>query len=198
MNKGITLVARKRKHVSAFEIATLVVLSVFSIILLALFAWGFISSFRDHYGVIDEPFKIFSGLSFDNYKIIFGNDFVFKTGKFGYTLLDLFANSFIYSVGGALAQTFCTAVVHQTNGIPLHPYQARYRHKYKPHDNEPHQQQKPICVLAALQSKMKNRSHSHDLNSTIQIHSQATSVSMNPCISALIPEKDHLKTTNNE
>jgi len=111
MKSGVRLVERKKVHISPFEIGIFIVLSAFTLILLALFLWGLISSFREHYGVIEEPFKIFSGLSFDNYKILFGNDFLFKSGKMGYSLVDLFSNSFIYAVGGALAQTFCTAVV---------------------------------------------------------------------------------------
>lgn len=100
----------KLTRISIFEIITFVVLSVFTLTLLTLFVWGVISSFRPHYGVIEEPFKLFSGFTVDNYKALF-TDFYFKSGKMIYTIYDLFGSSFLYSFGGALAQTFATAVM---------------------------------------------------------------------------------------
>ena len=102
--------SHKPSQISVFEIITLIVLVVFSAILLVLFLWGLISSFRDHYGVIEEPFNIFDGLTGKNYQSLF-TDFYFKAGKMKFTIYDLFGNSFLYSIGGALTQTFATAVM---------------------------------------------------------------------------------------
>ena len=102
--------SRKPSRISVFEIVIFAVLAVFSITLITLFLWGLISSFRKHYGVIEEPFKLFDGLTLDNYKSLF-NDFYFKSGKMKYSIYDLFGDSFLYSIGGALAQTFATAVM---------------------------------------------------------------------------------------
>ena len=102
--------SKKPFRISVFEIIIFVMLGVFTLTLLTLFTWGLISSFRNHYGVIEEPFKIFDGLTLKNYQSLF-QDFYFKSGKMRYSIYDLFGNSFLYSVGGALAQTFATAVM---------------------------------------------------------------------------------------
>ena len=102
--------SKKVSRFSVFEIIIFAVLILFSTVLLTLFFWGLISSFRTHYGVLEEPFKIFEGLTLKNYESLF-KDFYFKSGKMRYSIYDLFGNSFLYSVGGALAQTFATAVM---------------------------------------------------------------------------------------
>ena len=102
--------SRKPFKISAFEIIVFIVLAIFTITLLGLFSWGLISSFRNHYGVIEEPFKLFDGLTFSNYQSLFV-DFYFKSGQMKYSIYDLFGSSFLYSLTCALAQTFATAVM---------------------------------------------------------------------------------------
>ena len=100
----------KRKKISIFEIVVSLFLFAFSALLLFLFFWGLLSSFRNHYAVIDYPFKLFSDLSLDSWKYLF-TDFSFRSGDRIFSLTDMFVNSFLYAFGGALAQTFCTCVV---------------------------------------------------------------------------------------
>lgn len=101
---------RKVKRLSAFEITLFVFMAIYALILLALFIWGFISSFRPHFGVIENPLKLFDGLSFKNYQSLF-KDFAYKSGRKQYGIVDLFGNSLLYSFLAAFAQTFCTATV---------------------------------------------------------------------------------------
>jgi len=104
------LALRSKKKISIFEIVVFVFLLFFSVVLIFLFFWGFMSSFRDHYGVIDDPFKLFSGLNGDSYSYLF-NGFSFRSGDKIFSLVDMFSNSFLYAFGGSLAATFCTCVV---------------------------------------------------------------------------------------
>lgn len=108
--KVILPLEKKNKRISIFEIFIFIILAVFSLTLIFLFVWGFLSSFKDHYGIIDYPFELFKDLSFDSISYLF-TDFTFRSGDKVYTLLDLFSNSFLYAFGGALAQTFCICVV---------------------------------------------------------------------------------------
>ena len=101
---------RKPIRISVFEVIIFIVLTIFSIVLLTLFFWGFISSFRNHFGVTEEPFKLFDGLTIKNYESLF-KDFYYISDQKKFTIYDLFGNSFLYSIGGALAQTFATAVM---------------------------------------------------------------------------------------
>lgn len=114
MRKQVTTLTapKKVKKISSFEIIVLIFLAAFSALLLFLFFWGFMSSFRNHFAVEDHPFKLFSDLSGGSWAYIF-TDFSFyvESTKTVFSITDLFLNSFLYAFGGALAQTFCTCVV---------------------------------------------------------------------------------------
>lgn len=105
-----TLTPKAKKKISIFEILVFSLLAAFSLVLIFLFAWGLISSFRSHYGIIDTPLNLFSDITGEGYKYLFG-EFSFISGDMMFSILDLFSNSFLYAFGGALAQTFCTCVV---------------------------------------------------------------------------------------
>lgn len=98
------------KKVSAFEITLFVIMAIYSLILLTLFIWGFISSFRPHFGVIETPLKIFDGVDLKNYQTLF-KDFAYKSGRKQYGIVELFGNSMLYAFLAALSQTLCTAIV---------------------------------------------------------------------------------------
>lgn len=105
-----TVMNPKRRKISGFEIIVALFLLGFSALLLFLFFWGLMSSFRNHYAVIDAPFSLFSDFSFNSWAYLF-TGFSFRSGDYVFTLTDMFVNSFLYAFGGALAQTFCTCVV---------------------------------------------------------------------------------------
>ena len=105
-----TLKIKQEKKFSSFEYLVFIFLLAFSTLLLFLFFWGIMSSFRNHYAVIDDPFNLFEDLSLKSWTYLF-TDFSFRSGDRIFSLSDMFVNSFLYAFGGALAQTFCTCVV---------------------------------------------------------------------------------------
>ena len=100
-----------KKKMSAFGIIILVIMIVYSIVLLSLFVWGLLSSFRPHFGVVEHPLKVFEDFSFTkNYTELIKN-FKFKSGRKQFDFISLFGNSLLYAFLAAFAQTLCTAVV---------------------------------------------------------------------------------------
>jgi len=104
----------KRKF-NAFEAIVIVLLVAYCLAVLLLILWGFVSSFRNDQAVVQRPWEVFKDLTFDNYSEVFNN---FKTYKYlsdGSRVTvyfeEMFLNSLLYAGGGALMQTFCTALV---------------------------------------------------------------------------------------
>ena len=91
----------KKRKISGFEIIVALFLLGFSGLLLFLFFWGLMSSFRNHYAVIDAPFSLFSDFSFNSWAYLFSG-FSFRSGDYMFSLSDMFINSFLYAFGGAL------------------------------------------------------------------------------------------------
>ncbi len=103
----------KRKPV-AYEIVVCAILTLYSLILVGLFLWAFLSSFRTHANFRENPLAVFSEFEVKNYQYVLNSlKTSFYEGKAKVTvgLITMFTNSLIYSGGGALIQTLFTAAV---------------------------------------------------------------------------------------
>jgi len=104
----------KKYKIHPFASVVMLLLVLYSIAVVGLLLWCLIASFRSDRAVTAAPWKLFSGLTFDNYMEVFEN---FKTFKYvdGGTksvyFEEMFLNSLLYAAGGSLMQTLCTAIV---------------------------------------------------------------------------------------
>ena len=108
------LIPMKKHRFNPFELVVMVLLIAYSIAVLGLLLWCFISSFRNDRAVANDPWRLFSGLTFANYVEVFENFKTFKYVDDGTQTVyfeEMFFNSLLYAGGGALMQTLCTAIV---------------------------------------------------------------------------------------
>lgn len=104
----------KKRKWPLYEIVIFIVLSIYSLIIVGLFLWAFLSSFRTHENFRSDPLGVFTEFKFGNYKYVFNSlKTSYYQGKAKVTvgLLTMFANSILYAGVGALIQTFFTAAV---------------------------------------------------------------------------------------
>ena len=102
---------KKIRKTSAFEIILFIFMALYALVLLTLFVWGFLTSFRQHSKIITDPLRVFNTFSLTtNYSNLFKN-FYYKLDSYAYDIVSLFINSLAYAVLCSLAQTFCTATV---------------------------------------------------------------------------------------
>lgn len=104
---------KKKKHTS-YEIAVFCILALYSLILIFLFGWAFLSSFRTHENFREKPLAMLTEFNFGGYKYVFESlriSFYEGRAKVEIGLLTMFTNSIIYAGLSGLIQTFFTAAV---------------------------------------------------------------------------------------
>ncbi len=106
---------KEKKKISLLFPILFAVLILYSVILFALFIWGFLTAMRENLGFISDPFGFEGGLHIDNFEKAF---FLFQTTVKGVDggyrtvyIEEMFLNSLIYSLGCSLVNTFVTCVV---------------------------------------------------------------------------------------
>ncbi|MDY4187232.1 MAG: carbohydrate ABC transporter permease [Candidatus Borkfalkiaceae bacterium] len=106
---------KEKKKISLLFPILFAVLILYSVILFALFIWGFLTAMRENLGFISDPFGFEGGLHIDNFEKAF---FLFQTTVKGVDggyrtvyIEEMFLNSLIYSFGCSLVNTFVTCVV---------------------------------------------------------------------------------------
>ena len=106
---------KEKKKISLLFPILFAVLILYSVILFALFIWGFLTAMRENLGFISDPFGFEGGLHIDNFEKAF---FLFQTTVKGVDggyrtvyIEEMFLNSLIYSLGCSFVNTFVTCVV---------------------------------------------------------------------------------------
>ena len=119
---------KTKRSVSIFKAVVLVLLVLYTVFLLSLLVWAFLSSLKSdfvfentEYGMFNFP-KI-NAKTFDNYVNAFGNIFytVTGTGRRAY-LLELLINSTVYTFGCALLNTFVPFLVGYLTARYKYPF----------------------------------------------------------------------------
>ena len=104
----------KIKNVSPLTIVLCIVLILYSLTLFALLGWGFMSSFKGRYEVIDFPFSFPEKWLFTNYITAFQNFFVKvkQGGEYRYAFMEeMLLYSALYSFGCAVVKAYVTCIV---------------------------------------------------------------------------------------
>lgn len=107
-------VSKKKRKITAYEITVGFVLLLYTLVLVGLFAWAFLSSVRTHDSFRAKPFAIFSEFDIGSYRYVFDSlkvSYYEGRAKVTVGLITMFTNSVIYAGIGGLIQTFFTAAV---------------------------------------------------------------------------------------
>ncbi len=107
--------AQKKRNISILSIVLTAVLILYSLVIIILLVWGFLSSFRDNLGFIRSPFTFEGGIHISNYQTVFE---YFKTtvamddGSYRNIFIEeMFLYSIIYSLGCSFIQTLVTCIM---------------------------------------------------------------------------------------
>ena len=108
------IVNRKKRKIGVYEVIVGSILSIYSLILIALFVWAFLSSLRTHDNFRADPLAVLSEFNIGSYEYVFDSlKLSYYEGKAKVTVgvRTMFTNSIVYAGVGSLIQTFFTAAV---------------------------------------------------------------------------------------
>lgn len=105
--------SHKRK-LKPFEGVMFFLLACYCAAIITVFIWSLLSSFKTELDIFNNPWGLDANWNIDAWKKVFNElaDKKYVNGELKHVFFEeMFLNSLLYSTGGALAVTFCTAVV---------------------------------------------------------------------------------------
>ena len=103
-----------KRKIKPFEGIMFFFLACYSAAIITLFVWSLLSSFKSELDLFNNPWGFDADWTFENWSNVFNKlaDKKYIDGEKHLVYFEeMFFNSFLYSTGGALATTFCTAVM---------------------------------------------------------------------------------------
>lgn len=112
-NTNVSPKKKGRRKITVYEIVIFTVLAIFSLMMLLIFGYALISTFKTTRELNKYPLSLPKEWDFDNYWNM--SNYFYTSNEANtanpYNYLDMFGSSLLYAFGSAFFQTACTAVV---------------------------------------------------------------------------------------
>lgn len=116
MHKGAT-----KERLNVFTVILLIILTLYGISLLVPFLWSLLSTFKDQFEFLDNPFGWPKAFTLKNYGLAFSTLQLTANNKL-FDLWAMFLNSFLYAFGCTVAST----LVHSVTAYLVAKYRFRF------------------------------------------------------------------------